>query len=226
MLSIAAVVLSIVVAIPMLSSLITTLPIVRPLLRRARGKKHDELVALFARWSLTVYLTVLVSATFVRDRMLSSFPFAADIAAAAEQSLAGAGGPPAGPVYIVLGFVVFVGLSAISAGIAGCVLGSVALCAAAAGTAVLFAHGNNILTVALIALPPWQWAMFVACVVVFGPASLYGAWRVLRLTDLEPDRTWLTRRAAVAGGLLVLAILFRLFLSSPYLSLVRHWTFV
>jgi hypothetical protein len=223
-LSLAGVLLSIVISFPPLSPFLSTLPVVKPLLGRVRAKKYDAATAVFVRWALTVYLTVLVSAAFVRDRMLASFPFAADAASAVEQALTGSGGPPAGPVYIVVGMLAFAVLGAVSVGIAGCLLTSVALGAAAASTAVLFTHGNNVLLIALVALPPWQWALLVAGAFSFAPAAAWGGWRLLRLVDEEPDRTWLTRRALIVAGLFVLALLLRLTLAFPYLSLVRHWT--
>lgn len=223
-LSLAGVVLSIVISFPPLSPLLTTLPVVKPLLGRVRAKKYDAVTAVFVRWALTVYLTVLVSAAFVRDRMLASFPFAADAAGAVEQALAGSGGPPVGLVYIAVGLLAFAVLAAVSVGIAGCVLASVALGAAAASTAVLFTHGNNVLLIALVALPPWQWALLAAAAFSFAPAAAWGGWRLLRLVDEEPERTWLTRRALIVAGLFALALLLRLTLASPYLSLVRHWT--
>jgi hypothetical protein len=179
----------------------------------------------FWRWALTVFLTTLVSAAFVRDRMVSSFPFAERAARALEQAVAGSGTAPAtGLVEIVVGMAAFLVLSAVSLGIAGCVLMSVALCTAAAAAAVLFTHGNNVLLIALIACPPWLWALFAAATLAFVPALSFGGskWFGIGASLMESDR--FKRRAVIAGGLFVLAVLLRLLLASPYISLVRLWT--
>lgn len=218
------VLLSIVVSFPLLSPLLTTAPIARPLLRRLRAGEHAPATGAFLRWAATIFLTVLVSTAFVRDRVLSSFPFADVAARAAEQMLAGSGGAPAGFVYIVTGFIAFVVLCAASYGIAACLLASIALGTSAVTAAVMYTHGNNVLLITLVALPPWQWALFAAATVAFTPAAMAGGSKLYGIGARELDREWIRRRAIIVSVLLVVALLSRLLLANPYLALVRHWT--
>jgi hypothetical protein len=219
------VVLSLVFAVPPLSPIFTTLPVVRPLLRRVRAGERAAATGAFWRWALTVFLTTLVSGAFVRQRMLSSFPFADQAARAMEQVLAGSGGAaPAGLAEIIVGLAAFLLLSAASLGIAGCVLMSVALGAAAGAAVVLFTHGNNVLLIALVACPPWLWALLAAAVLSFVPALTFGGSRWFGIVASMMDRDWLRRRAIMSGGLFLLAILLRIVLTGPYLALVRLWT--
>jgi hypothetical protein len=223
-LCILAVVLSIVIALPLLSPLLTTAPIVRPLLRRVRAGQTSAVTGAFWRWALTVFLTILISAAFVRDRMLASFPFSSGTAESLELALAGLGGAPAGILYVVAGMAAFVAASAVSLGIAACVLMAVALGMAATEAAVVFTHGDNVLLAALVALPPWQWAVLGAAALAFAPSALAGGSRLYGIGESALDPVWLKRRAMIASGLFILAVLLRLVLAGPYLSLVRHCT--
>jgi hypothetical protein len=217
-------VLSLVIAFPPLSPLLLTAPIVRPLLRRVRGGKHGAATSAFWRWALTVFLTVLVSAAFVRDRMLTSFPFASQASKVMDQVVSNAGTAPLGFAEIVLGMAAFVALAAASLGIAACVLMAVALGTAAAAAAVLFSHGNNVLLIALVACPPWQWALLAAAVMVFVPAVAVGGARFYGIGPGVTDNDGLRRSAIIAGGLFLLAVLSRAVLAGPYIALVRSWT--
>lgn len=217
--------MSVVVAFPPLSPVLCTAPVIRPLIRRVRAGDRAAVTGAFWRWALTVFLTALVSAAFVRDRMVSSFPFGEHTTRALEQAVAGAGTTPAmGLVEIVVGMAAFLVLSAVSLGTAGCVLMSVALGTASAAAAVLFTHGNNVLLIALIACPPWLWALFAAATLAFAPVLAIGGSKWFGVGASLMDRDWLKRRAVIAGGLFLLAVLLRLFLVAPYLALVRLWT--
>jgi hypothetical protein len=223
-LTLLATVVSLVIAFPPLSPLILTAPVVPPLLRRIRGGNHGEVTGAVWRWALTVFLTILSSSAFVRNRVLDAFPFASHASQVMGQAIVGAGGAPVGYAELSLGLVAFVLLAAASLGIAACVLMAVALGAAAAAGAVLFTHGNNVLLIALVACPPWQWAVFVAAVLAFVPAAVAGGTRFYGITEHNKDRGWMRRNAAIAAGLFLLALLLRLALAGPYLSLIRDWT--
>jgi len=223
-LGIVGVALSVAIAFPPLSVLLSTAPIVRPLLRRTRAGDAGAVTGAFWRWALTVYLTILVSAAFTHERMLAAYPFASGSAEAVERALSGDGALPAGVLYLVVGLVVFIAFAAGSLGIAACVLMTVALGMTAAAAAVVFAHGHNGLVVALVAVPPWLWAVVLAAVFALAPAALTGGakWYGVGNADLEPE--WLKRRAIIVAGLLVLAVVLRLTLAGPYVVLLRHCT--
>jgi hypothetical protein len=223
-LTLLAAVACLVFAFAPLSPLILTAPVVRPLLRRIRSGNHRDVTGAVWRWGLTVFLTILASDAFVRDRVLDAFPFASRASYAMGQAIVGAGGAPFGFAELFLGLVAFVLLAAASLGIAACVLLAVALGTAAAAGAVLFTHGNNILLISLVACPPWQWAVFAAAVLVFVPAVVAGGSRFYGITAQDKDRGWMKRNAVVAAGLFLLALLLRLALEGPYLALIRAWT--
>ena len=222
-LTVAGVVLSVAIAFAPLSPLLVTAPVVRPLLRRVRKGDGAAATGALWRWALAAFLTILVSTAFVRERVFSAFPFAPQAARAMEQAIAG-GGAPVGLEVIVVGMIAFAGLAAASLGIAACLLMSVALGTAAAAASVLFTHGNNVLLISLVAFPPWLWSLLAAATLGFVPAVATGASRWYRTGAelMESDR--MKRRAIIAGGLFLLAVLLRLTLAGPYLALVRHWT--
>ncbi len=222
--SILAVVFSLAVSVAPLSPLVTTAAIVRPLLRRVRSGESNAVTGALWRWALTVFLTILVSAAFVRDRVLDSFPFAATAARTVEAAIAGSTDAPFGVAIILSGFTAFLVLTAASFGIAGCVAMSIALGTAAAGAAVLYTHGNNVVLVTLIALPPWLWALIAAAIVSFLPAVTAGSRRLYGNTALEFNAARFKRTALIAAGLVAAALLARLLLAGPYLALVRQWT--
>jgi hypothetical protein len=223
-LTVAAVVLSIVISVPFLSPLLLTAPIVRPLIRRIRSGDVGNTDGAFLRWAITLFVSILVSAAFVRDRMVASFPFASDAARVAELTLAGIDGPPAGFVYLVVGIVAFVVLAAASLGIAACLLGSIALAVSAVVASVIYAYGTNVVLITLVAIPPWQWALFAASTLAFTPATILGGSRFYGIDAGSVAWEGLKRRSMIIAGLIVLSVVLRLALAGPYVSLVRNWT--
>ena len=224
-LTIVGTILSVAIAFYPLSPLLVTAPVVRPLLRRVRERDRAAVTGAFWRWALAAFLTILVSTAFVRDRVFSSFPLAPQAAHSMEQAIAGSGGAPFGLEVIVVGILAFVGLAAASLGIAACVLMSIALGTAAAAAAVLFTHGNNVLLVSLVACPPWLWALLAAATLAFVPAVAVGGARWYQNgAILLEEHEWFKRRAIIACGLVLLAVLLRLILAGPYLNLIRYWT--
>jgi hypothetical protein len=219
-----AVVLSIAVSFQPLSPLLTTAPVVKPFLRRLRAGKYAAATNALLRWAITVFLSILLCAVFVKDRALSSFPFAQTAAESAWQMIAGVDFVPAGYVYILAGLLAFVGLSAASLGIGACLLASVAIGMAAGGAITMFEHGNNLLLMAFVAIPPWQWAMFAATLLLCVPSAAVGARRLYKINVGEADAVLLKRRGLIAGGLVLLALLCRLALAGPWVSVVRSWT--
>ena len=220
----AAVVLSVALSFPPLSPLLLTAPVVKPFLRRLRAGKHGSATNALLRWALTIFFSILICAAFVKDRALSSFPFAQTAAESAGQMIAGSGSVPAGYMFIVAGLLAFVALSAASLGIGACLLFSITIGFAAGGAIALFANGNNLLLIALVALPPWQWAVLASALLLCVPAAAIGARKLYKMAVPEPDFASLKPRAVIAGVLVLLALLFRLALAGPWLSLVRSWT--
>lgn len=226
-LSIAAVVIAVVIALPVLTPLITAAPIVWIVIRKLRAGGLTT-AGLVLRWALTLFLTALVSMAFVWDRTIASFPYAASAVDAMRQTLAGTAGPPAGFVFLALGMVIFAGLCIVSAGILGCVAGSVALGAAAAAAAVLYRSGDNIFQLLLVTVPWWQLAFYAAAIFALPPLVMISRATVLRWLPASGKTVFEWRRArkslAIAGALWLVAIVLRLALASSYLRLVNRWT--
>jgi hypothetical protein len=220
----AAVVLSVAVSFQPLSPFLLTAPVVKPLLRRLRAGNFGSATEALLRWALTVFLSILFCAVFVFDRTLSSFPFARSAAESAGQISAASGGVPGGYLFILAGLLVFVGLSAASLGIGACLLFSIAIGFSAGGAIALFADGTNLLLISLVALPPWQWAAFATALLLCVPAASIGAHRLFKMNIPEPETAWLKQRVVIAGGLVLLALICRLALAGPWLSVVRSWT--
>ncbi len=219
-----AVVLSVALSFQPLSPLLLTAPVVNPFLRRLRAGKYGLATSALLRWALTIFLSIVVCAVFVKERALSSFPFARSAAESAGQMIAGSGSVPAGYIFILAGFLAFVGLSAASLGIGACLLLSIAIGFSAGGAIALFADGNNLLLITLVALPPWQWAVFAAVLLICVPAAAIGARRLFKMDVPEPETAWLKQRVMIAGSLVLLALLCRLVLAGAWLSIVQAWT--
>jgi hypothetical protein len=220
----AAVVLSVMVSFQPLSPFLVAAPAVWPLRRRIVAGQPESATGGLIRWAVSVFLSILVCAVFVKDRVLSSFPFAGAAADLAERMLAGESVAPAGFLYIVAGLAGFVALSAVSLGIGACMLASVAIGAAAGVTIVLYVHGTNLLLITLVALPPWQWLMFAAAVLLFAPAAGTGARLIYRKQTETADGNRVKRQLYTAGALVLISVLVRTVLAGPWISLVRMWT--
>jgi hypothetical protein len=219
-----SVVLSVIVSFQPLTPLLVTAPAVWPLRRRIITGRQESATRGLLRWAVAVFLSILVCAVFVKDRVLSSFPFGGAAAELTERLIAGDSVAPAGILYIVAGLAGFVALSAVSLGIGACLLASVAIGAAAGVTIVLYVHGTNLLLITLVAIPPWQWLMFAAAVLLFAPAADTGARLLYKKSTGTADGDRVKRQLYVAGALALLSVLVRAALADPWISLVRMWT--
>jgi hypothetical protein len=227
-LSVAAVVIAVVVGLPPLTPLITTAPIAWIVIGRLRAEAGAAPSGLFLRWALSVFATALISTAFVWDRAVQSFPYAASAVGAMRQLLAGNADPPGGFVFLTLGMVIFVALSTVSAGILGCVLGSVALGAGAVGAAAMYRSGDNVFQLLLVTVPWWQLAFYAAAIVALPALVSISRSTVLRRSTgggkTAPEWGRIRRDLAVAGGLWLGAIVLRLALASAYVRLLQRWT--
>lgn len=224
-LSIAAVVVAVVISFAPLTPLIVTAPLVPVLFKRSRTARHGAVTGMTVRWVISVFLTALVASAFVPDRVLDSFPYAVRSAENVRSWLTGlSSGSPAGYSYILGGMAAFVIASVVSAGVLGCVLWSIGLGTCAAAASYLYSQGINVVQITLVAVPPWQIALFAAGLFALAPAAAFSRRHVFRRG--EDDLEWqpLRRHVYVAAGLFVLSLLLRLAVAGPYLALVRRWT--
>jgi hypothetical protein len=179
------------------------------------------------RWSLTTFFTALVASAFDTDRVAASFPFAAGAAAAMTAFITGSSASaPAGFLYITAGTAAFVLAGFLTVGIAGYVLWAGALGVSAAAAASVYALGNNVVQATLIALPPWQIALFAAFIYAAAPLGVVSRRYLYRKN--EDGVGWENIRfyALTAAGLFLLSLLLRAAVSGVYLNLVRHWSVI
>lgn len=223
--SMAAVVLALIVSFAPLTPFLATGPLVYVLLKKTNPSDHRAVCAVFLRWSLTVFFTALAASAFVTDRVASSFPLAARTAENVGSYLAGSSAAaPAGFVYLTAGAVIYVVAGFVSAGILGYLVWAAALGVSAVAAAVYYAHGSNVVQVTLIALPPWQIALFASGVFAAGPLSVFSRRYLYRKNAPATDWADLRLYVLAAAGLFVLSLLLKLTVSGIYTALVRRWT--
>jgi hypothetical protein len=226
-LSIVAVVIAVVISFPPLTPLIVTAPVVPALFKRTNAADYRAITSVVFRWAISLFATTLAVSAFVPTRLSDSFPFAARASENTMSWLIGASkGAPAGYVYIVVGMAAFVVVSVLSVGLLGTVLWSIALGASAVAAVSLYAQGHNIVQITLIALPPWQIALFASALFALAPAAVFSRRLVFRRCDNEFEWQVLRRYTLIAGGLFALSLLLRLMVAGPYLALARHWTII
>lgn len=224
-LSIAAVVIAVLISFPPLTPLVVTAPAVPALYKRVRAADCRAITNVVLRWAISCFATALVASVFVPNRVSDSFPFAARAGENMISWLIGTSAAvPVGYVYMAAGMIAFVVVSVLSVGVLGAVLWSISLGAGAVAAAALYAQGNNIVQITLIALPPWQIALFASALFALAPAAVLSRRMVFRKREGEIEWQVLRRYAFIAAGLFVLSLLLRLTITGPYLALARHWT--
>ena len=224
--SLGAVLLAVVISFAPLTPFLVTAPLAYVLLKKTKLSEHQLVTAVFVRWSLTVFFTALVASSFVTDRVAGSFPFAGGAAENVVSFLSGgSAGPTAGFLYITVGAAIFIVAGLLSAGILAYLVWAAALGVSAAAAAVLYTHGNNIVQITLIALPPWQIALFAAGMFAAAPVGAFSRRYVYKKNPAGADWGDLRRYVLAAAGLFVLSLLLKLTVSGGYTALVRHWTF-
>jgi len=223
--TVAASILSVIISFAPLTPVLVTAPLAYVLLKRAKLPDHRLVTVVVLRWALTVFFTALVASAFVTDRVAASFPYAASAAAVMTALITGSThSAPAGFLYIAAGMAAFVLAGFFTVGIAGYVLWAGALGVSAAAAASLYALGNNLVQVTLIALPPWQIAFFAACIYAAAPVTSASRRFLYRKNDAGNDWKDIRFYVLTAAGLFVLSLLLRAAVSGIYLNLVRHWS--
>lgn len=223
--TLAASILSVIISFAPLTPVLVTAPLAYVLLKKAKLPDHRLVTVVVLRWVLTVFFTALVASAFATDRVADSFPFAPSAAAGMTALITGStNSAPGGFLYITAGMAAFVLAGFFTSGIAGYVLWAGALGVSAAAAASLYTLGNNLVQVTLIALPPWQIALFAAFIYAAAPVTSASRRFLYRKNDVESG--WENIRAYVltASGLFVLSLLLRAAVSGFYLDLVRHWS--
>lgn len=179
---------------------------------------------LVIRWAAAIFFTTIVLGVFVPARMDASLPLSARTIDALQGWLAGSGSPPVDYAYILWGLAAFLVGSVISGGLAGFLVGSVAIGAAASGALFLFEHGNNVLQIALVALPIWQWSLFACGTLLLVPTARLFFDRFLRTERVSEDKQILRAYMFIGSGCFVLSLLLRLSLGGVVRDVILRWT--
>jgi len=192
--------------------------------RLAPPREENDLRTMVLRWGVAVFLVTLTASAFIPERAVSSVFHGDEIARTTELWLSGQGSHPWGIWAMVVLPLAFAAITGASGGLLGWLMLSVLLGNAAIVAATLFAHGHNIVQVAVIALAPWQWAFFAGAWLLFEPLSALSARRVLPDSRLRFDWTSNRRTIYIGAGFMILALLLHLTTSGAYSALVSRWT--
>lgn len=224
LLAIASVVISVVIKVAWLTPLLHTAAVFWFFYAAMKQHRHRWALILIIRWAAVIFVTTVLLGIFVPTRVEAGILFSQRMTGELRAWLTGVGGPPVNYSYILWGVAAFLAGSLISGGMLGFVLGSVALGTAASATLFLFANGYNVLQIALIALPPWQWSVFAAGALLLVPTARPFFDRFLGWERVAEDKRAL--RLCMYGGAagLALSLLLRLALAGVLRDLTTRWT--
>lgn len=176
------------------------------------------------RWMIALFISLMVIGVFVPDRVGASVPFGVAIGVAVRAWVAGGGSAPLTLGQLLWGGLAFLVLSVASGGAVGFLIASLALSTTACVAIQLFRHGDNLLQMAIAAVPLWQWCALAAIPFLIVPTSALFYQRVVGV-EREPEDITIARLHMYFGAaLLAGAILFRLTLAGPWRTLLSHWT--
>ncbi|MEJ2720646.1 MAG: hypothetical protein P8181_05835 [bacterium] len=225
LLTIASVILSVIIGIAVLSPLLFTAAVFPFFFSTMKLRDHRWAVILVFRWAIALFVTILVVGVFVPGRAESSIPLAAGAVATIKAWLNVPGAaPPADLPYMLWGMVLFVAGSAVSGGLLGFLVGSIAIGGAAYGALFIFRHGYNILQISLVSIPLWQLSLFVAGGFLLVPVSHLAFQRFLNVEKDPRDWTLLRNCMYMGAGFFLLSLVFRYATAGPWRSLLERWT--
>ncbi|MFH1755335.1 MAG: hypothetical protein ABIA59_06485 [Candidatus Latescibacterota bacterium] len=222
--SMLSVLLSILIAVKILSPILLTAAIFPFFIHVMKKGRHRRAAILTARWAITVFICVVITAGFVSDRAEKSFPLAKTSVDVIEDWIAGTSDtPPADFKLLVGGIFAFVAAAAVSGGALAFVLASLALASSACGSAFLFLQGDNILHILLIAVQPWLLCIFAAGIFLVVPSASL----LLKRCMAEPvpaGNKPLRRYIYVGTALFLLSIGLRIFTAGTWRAFTERWT--
>jgi hypothetical protein len=222
--SILSVLLSILIAVKVITPLLLTAAIFPFFLHAMQKGLHCRAAKLTARWAITVFACVVIVGGFVSARAERTFPYAGQSMDTIEDWIAGTNDtPPADYKMLIGGGLAFALAAAVSGGALGFILASLALGSSAYGSAYLFQQGDNIFHILLIAMQPWLLCMFAAGIFLVVP-SAYPLHHRLSHTTTTGDRRGLLRLTYVGVGLFILSIVLRLTTAGAWKTLTERWT--
>ena len=188
---------------------------------------HRSGIVIVFRWSIVLFVTLLIVGIFVPDHLGASLPFSAGAAHTIETWIRDPGAsPPANLNYILWGMLAFTIASIASGGLLGFLIGAVALSGAAYAALHVFRHGFNIVLISLIAVPVWQLSLFVAGAFVLVPLSVFVFERFFNVERRTKDWELLRNYMYAGAGFFVLSIVLRYATAGVWRELVSRWTVI
>ncbi len=222
--SIVSVFLSILIAVKVVTPILLTAAIFPFFMRVMKRGLHGRAARLTARWAITVFVCVVIAGGFVTARAEKTFPYAKSSVDVIEDWIAGTNNTPPADYKILLGGgLAFAAAAAVSGGILGFVLASLALGSSACASAFLFQQGDNIFHIILIAVQPWLLCFFAACVFFIVPAAFPLLHRLLH-KDVPGDKQGLLHFIYFGTALFILSIVLRLTTEGAWKALTDRWT--
>jgi hypothetical protein len=222
-LSMAAVVIAVWARAAWLTPLLLAAPFAFYLAKGAAADREARMI-LTRRWSITIFVTMMAATVFAPPQTLHAVPFAAGVPNHIDAWLHHGGAPPLGARFMLVAGLAALVFTVASAGIAGAIILAAILALNAASATILISRGYNIVQMAIVAVPPWQWCFMIGLIALMTPLSVFSRARILNREGApfvwDENRT----QILVGAGLVVLAFILRFALAGPYSALVRHWT--
>lgn len=190
-------------------------------------RKNDLRLAfsLTARWCMSVFIASFILCAYLPERTIGSMPFADAMIRAFTAWLSGvSGGAPFGPAMMLGGVLSFAVLSLVSGGMAAILAGGGAVCGAACVFAHMMRHGDNILHLALLGLPPWIIAFALSVLFTVVPAALPFYRRIRGSRTIEGNAAVWKRYAATGAALVLAGVVLYLALNGAWRTLLNACT--
>jgi hypothetical protein len=225
LLTIASVILSVLIGLRALSPILHVAALFPFYYASMKQHRHSVTLVLAIRWTVALFVTILVVGAFVPSRTAASLPFSDSTVAALSSWLADSQSPPpADYPYLLWGMAVFLAGSVVSGGLIGLIVGSLALGSTAFGALFLFEHGTNVLVIALTAVPLWQWCLFAGGAFCLVPTALPFFERFLKIERVAEARYVLMTYLYIGAGFFLASLILRLAIAGLWHRLLQRVT--
>jgi hypothetical protein len=224
LLTIASVLVSTLVGVPWITPILHVGAVFPFYFRAMKQHRHRSSLALIARWAAAAFMTTMLLGAFVPGKVEESLLFSSASARVVESWLTSQGSPPANYPYLLWGLVAFLAGTVVSGGLAGFLMGSVAIGAAASGALFVFAHGNNVFQMMIVAIPPWQWSAFGCAAFLMVPAARPFFDRFVQTERVAEEKRVMVVFMYAGASCFLLSIILRWATAGALHDLVRRWT--
>jgi hypothetical protein len=223
---IVSVLLSAIIGVGFLTPILIALPLLPFFFGAMKDKKYDVAMRHSVRWLITVFLCIAVLSVYVPHRAQTSIPFAHEAVEHFTGWISGsAARAPFGPLEILLGILAVVVSSLLTGGLVTVLGGSIGLCTATYLLAYIVRHGDNIVHVGLIGLPPWILSFVLSGIFLLVPASSFFYDKIKRDGKKGKAQSQALRKYALWGAAFFLLSLVSYFaLHGIWNSLIKSCT--